>query len=141
MTCPVQHSTSLHFFEVTKKKVIVNKVISILKQCLQLASVHGIFSCIQHLCIQRITTKKFNLELLGLFYVPFDIQLLMCFKENRRLFFSFMTVVFQVTTEGPNITNKKCSIFETYFNRKFTSDCPVQHLWNHPNNLQCRYFA
>ena len=30
--------------------------------------------------------------------------------------------------EGPNITIKKCSIFDTCFNRKMTSDCPVQHL-------------
>ena len=139
MSCATFHQ--LAFFCSHQKKVIVNKVVSILKQCLYLVSIHAIFSCIQHLYIQRKTTTKFNFELLCLFYVPFDIQLLMCFKENRRLFFSFMTVLFQVTTEGPNITNKKCSIFETYFDRKFTSDCPVQHLWNHPNNPQCRYFA
>ena len=30
-TCPAQHSTSLHFSVVTKKKILVNQVISILK--------------------------------------------------------------------------------------------------------------
>ena len=49
------------------------------------------FFCIQHLYNQRKTIKKFNLECLCLFYVPFDIQLLICFKESRRLFFFFMT--------------------------------------------------
>ena len=121
------------FFYSHQKKVIVNKVISVLKKHLQLASIHGIFSFIQHLYIQRKTTKKFNFELLCLFYVPYNIQLLMCFKESRRLFFFFMTVMFQVTIEGPNITIKKFSSkFNTYFNRKFTSDCPIQHLWNCP---------
>ena len=113
--CSIKHSTSLHFFCSHQKKVIVNKVNSILKQCLQLASIYGIFSFIQHLYIQRKTTKKFNFELLCLFYVPYNIQLLMCFKESRRLFFFFMTVMFQVTIEGSNVTIKKCSsIFDTY---------------------------
>ena len=41
--------------------------------------------------------------------------------------------MFQDTIEASNITIKKCSsIFDTYFNRKFTSDCPIQHLWNCP---------
>ena len=93
------------FFSIQKKKVIVNKVISILKWCLQLASIHSISSFIYHLYIQRKTTKKFNFELLCLFYVPYDIQLLMCFKESRRLFFFFETVMFQVTIEGLSIKN------------------------------------
>ena len=42
-TCLVQHSISLYLFGSHQKKVIVNKVISFLKQCLQLASNHGIF--------------------------------------------------------------------------------------------------
>ena len=93
------------FFSIQKKKVIVNKVISIPKWCLQLASIHCISSFIYHLYIQRKTTKKFNFELLCLFYVPYDIQLLMCFKESRRLFFFFQTVMFQVTIEGLSIKN------------------------------------
>ena len=33
----------------------------------------------------------------------------------------------------PKYNYQKCSsIFDTYFNRKFTSDCPVRHLWNCP---------
>ena len=56
----------------------------------------------------------------------------MLFKESR-LFFFFMTVMFYITIEDPNITIKKCSsIFETYFNRRFASDSPAQHLWNRP---------
>ena len=47
----------------------------------------------------------------------------MCFKESRRLFLFFMTIMFLVTIESPTITIKKISsIFDTYFNRKFTSD-------------------
>ena len=103
------------FFCSHLKKVIVNKVISILKQCLQLVPVHGIFYLCIDLYIQRKTTKKFNFELLCLFSVPYDTWLLRCFKERRRLFFFFMTVMFYVTVEGPNITIKKCSsIFDTY---------------------------
>ena len=78
-----------------------------------MASVHGVFSYIQHLHIQRKTSKKFNFKL-SLFSVPYDIQLLLYFKESRRLFFFFMTVMFQVTVEGLNITIRKCSsIFDT----------------------------
>ena len=41
--------------------------------------------------------------------------------------------MFWVTIEDPNIAIKKgSSIFYTHFNRKFTSDCPTQHLWNCP---------
>ena len=72
-----------------QKKVMINKVISILKQCLQLAYIRGIFSFVQHLYIQRKATKKFNFELLCLFYVPYDIQLLMCFKESRSFVFFY----------------------------------------------------
>ena len=60
------------FFCSHQKKVIVSKVFSIVKQFLQL-SIHGIFSCIQHLYIQRKTTKNFKFELLCHFYVPYDI--------------------------------------------------------------------
>ena len=39
----------------------------------------------------------------------------MCFKESRSLSFFFITVMFYVTIEGPNITIKKwSSIFDTY---------------------------
>ena len=70
------------FFCSHQKKVIVNKVISSLKQCLQLASIHGSFSYIQHLYTQRKTTKKFNFELLCLYHISYDIQLIICFKES-----------------------------------------------------------
>ena len=111
MTCPIQHPTCLYFFCSHQKKVIVNEVISILIQCLQLASIQGIFSCIQHLYIKRKTTKKFNFELLCLFYRPVQ----QCFKGSRRFFFFFMTVMSQDTIKGSNITIKKCSsIFDTY---------------------------
>ena len=50
----------LFFFCSHQKNVVANKVISILKQCLQLASIHGVFSCMQHLYIQRKITEKFN---------------------------------------------------------------------------------
>ena len=41
--------------------------------------------------------------------------------------------MFWVTIDDPNIAIKKgSSIFDTHFNRKFTSDCPTQHLWNCP---------
>ena len=79
-----------------------------------------------------VLTKKFNFELC-LFHVLHNIQLLMYSKESRRLFFCFMSIMFQATIEAPNIAIKNVfSIFERYFNRKFTSDCPVQHLWNRP---------
>ena len=114
--CPVRHgpqgnSTSLHCFAVTKKTVIANKVISILWQCLQVASIHGIFFCIQHLYNQRKTTKKFNLECLCLFYVPFDIQLLICFKESRRLFFFFMTNCYFLS----HYRRSKCNYQKIFF--------------------------
>ena len=93
--CPVQHIPYyfllvcffflFFFFCSHQKKVIVNKVISFLKQCLQLASIHGIFSCIQHLYIQRKTNKKFNFELLCLYYNLYDIQLTRCLKESRKV--------------------------------------------------------
>ena len=76
------------FFCSHQKKIIVNKVISFLKQCSQLASIHGIiFSCMQYLYILRKTTKKFNFKLLCLYclyYILYDIQLTI-FKESRKL--------------------------------------------------------
>ena len=96
-SCPVRHVPYsillVCFFFSHQKKVIVNKVISFLKQCLQLASVHGSFSCIQHLYIQRKTTKKFNFKLLCLYHIPYDIQLIIYFKESRKVktLFSIMT--------------------------------------------------
>ena len=62
INCPVPHSTCLHFFFFFffcshQKKVIVNKVISILKQCLQLPLFMVFFPCIQHLYIKGKTIQ------------------------------------------------------------------------------------
>ena len=76
------------FFFIYFQKVIVNEVISFLKQWLQLASIHGIFSCIQHLNIQAEATKKFSFHLLCLYYlyyIPYDIQLTICFQKSRKV--------------------------------------------------------
>ena len=31
-------------------------------------------------------------------------------------------------------------IWHIFFNRKLTSDCPIRHLWNHPNNISSIIF-
>ena len=54
----------------------------------------------------------------------------MCFKESRRLFY-FLCECY-VLGHYRRYNYNCSSIFDTYFNRKFTSDCPVPHLWNHP---------
>ena len=103
------------FFCSHQKKLIVNKVNSILKQCLQLVSIHTIFSCMQQLHIQRKITKKFNFELLCLFksFTPFSFSCVL--RRAEGYFFFFMTVMFEVTIEAPNITILKCSsLFDTY---------------------------
>ena len=70
------------------QKVTVNKFISILKQCLQVDSIHGIF-------FLRKTNKKFN-------FIRYDIQVLMCFNESRLSFFFDCYVLGAL--EGSNIT-------------------------------------
>ena len=62
-------------------------------------------------------------------------MLLMCFKESRRLFSLCCYVLVHYRRSKCNY--QKCSsIFDTYFNRKFTSDCSVQHIWNCPRECQ-----
>ena len=67
------------------------------------------------------------------FYVPYNIYLLMCFKESRRFFFLYDCYVLgHHRSSKYNYQKMFFYIWHIYFNRKFTSDCPVRHLWNRP---------
>ena len=119
-----------YFFCIAAKKMsiqsleknLIVKVISALIQCVQLASIHALFPCIWYLYIQRKTTKKFNFELLCLFYGPYDIQLLNVFlRRAEGYFFLQDCYVLGLTIEGLNIANYQKMFYichHIYFNGK-----------------------
>ena len=81
---------NLHFFYSHQKNVIVNKVIFYPK----IVFIVSLYSWYISLYIafihsEKKNPKKCNFELLCIFYVSYDIQLLMHSKESRRFFFLY----------------------------------------------------
>ena len=139
-TCPMQHSIGFYLLCIHYKKVIVNKVSLFPKIKFKVSLYSWYYREIErerkrerpfiHSVENQEESTQQPLNYNVFFMSRTKFGFLRCFKESRKLFFFFMAVMFQVTIESQHITIKKfSSIFDSYFHRKLTCNCPIPHIY------------